>query len=578
MKKILYLSLISFIFTSCGGPTSWHELIGAGEINERKEWSPTEPYGMVFVPQGSFVMGPSDQDVPFANVSTNQTVSVGAFYMDQSEITNDEYRQFVEWVEDSIIRSNVPKKDAEGKDHRGWTKAPQLNHNQEDGQGYNINWKYNLTEQDYLLALENMKTAAPVNVSSSVSIINVIDTSRTLADGTKNPNYGKLAKKYRNKYEYDYSLYKKASGAIKDETARQEHDIKYPNFIKNVGQDMFMKIDQYVKLQVNPSLQKKSKTATSTTTTETDTRSERKTKKQLKKEVIRNYFNLVNVDGKVVKNPERYRYKYEVIDYRALAAAKIKDPDKVYSDDEFNELFVIIEEIKIYPNTVDFQGDYTYSHEETEAEFNFIHEAYDDYPVVGVSWDQAVAFCHWRTHIMNTFRRDNNIPILPDFRLPTESEWEYAARGGLTSSPYPWGGPYTRSTTGCFLANFKPLRGNYTADGGLKAIKVESYNPNNFGLYDMAGNVAEWTSTAYDETSSSFSFDMDMDNSYNPGKTNSQDQNVRKRKVVRGGSWKDVAWFIQNSTRDYEYSDESTSYIGFRCVVDFLGRDQKDYN
>ena len=94
----------------------------------------------------------------------------------------------------------------------------------------------------------------------------------------------------------------------------------------------------------------------------------------------------------------------------------------------------------------------------------------------------------------------------------------------------------------------------------------------------MAGNVAEWTSTAYDETSSSFSFDMDMDNSYNPGKTNSQDQNVRKRKVVRGGSWKDVAWFIQNSTRDYEYSDESTSYIGFRCVVDFLGRDQKDYN
>ena len=94
------------------------------------------------------------------------------------------------------------------------------------------------------------------------------------------------------------------------------------------------------------------------------------------------------------------------------------------------------------------------------------------------------------------------------------------------------------------MANFKPLRGNYTADGGLKAIKVESYNPNNFGLYDMAGNVAEWTSTAYDETSSSFSFDMDMDNSYNPGKTNSKDQNVRKRKVVRGGSWKDGAWFI----------------------------------
>ena len=103
MKRILFLSSIVALLSSCGGNYgNYQELIGS---QDRVVWNPTTPFGMVFVPQGSFVMGPSDQDVPFANVSTNQRVSVGAFYMDESEITNNEYRQFVEWVQDSIIRT-----------------------------------------------------------------------------------------------------------------------------------------------------------------------------------------------------------------------------------------------------------------------------------------------------------------------------------------------------------------------------------------------------------------------------------------------------------------------------------------
>jgi gliding motility-associated lipoprotein GldK len=166
--------------------------------------------------------------------------------------------------------------------------------------------------------------------------------------------------------------------------------------------------------------------------------------------------------------------------------------------------------------------------------------------------------------------------------LPTESEWEYASRGNLDASPYPWGGPYTRNIKGCFLANFKPLRGNYVADGGLKTVKTASYNPNGYGLYDMSGNVAEWTSNAYDESAFSYSHDMNMDYHYNAedwdNRENEKDiQEVLKRKSIRGGSWKDIAYFIQTGTRTFEYQDTAKSYVGFRNVVDFLGRDKKDF-
>ena len=440
MKKIVFFSLIVALLSSCGSNLlNDHRLIGS---QDRVVWNPTVPFGMVFVPQGSFVMGPSDQDVPFANVSTNQRVSVGAFFMDETEITNNEYRQFVEWVEDSIIRKNMNQ--------------------------------FALSRKDTL------------RVKSKVG-----DTSRIL--------------------DFSNRLDKDLAQAYRD--------------------TIFVK---------------------------------------------------AWVDGKEVINKKSYVYVYEEIDYRKLSADRVNEPDLVddLSAEDFRSKYVIKHSVEIYPNTLDFQGDYVYSHEETEAEYNFAHEAYDDYPVVGITWIQANAFCHWRTHIMNQYRKRQGEPVLADFRLPTETEWEYAARGGLGLSPYPWGGPYTRNMKGCFLANFKPLRGNYSADGGHKAIKVMSYNPNNYGLYDMSGNVAEWTSTVFDETSSSYTYDMDGDNSNlanNFDITKADGGTAIQRKVIRGGSWKDIAYYIQTSTRDYEYANESTSYIGFRCVMDFLGRDMKDF-
>jgi formylglycine-generating enzyme required for sulfatase activity len=90
----------------------------------------------------------------------------------------------------------------------------------------------------------------------------------------------------------------------------------------------------------------------------------------------------------------------------------------------------------------------------------------------------------------------------------------------------------------------------------------------------MAGNVAEWTSTAFEAASYYYVSDISPNFEYNAF---DNDEETLKRKVVRGGSWKDVGYYMQVSTRDYEYQDTAKSYIGFRTVQSFMGRDLRDY-
>jgi formylglycine-generating enzyme required for sulfatase activity len=117
------------------------------------------------------------------------------------------------------------------------------------------------------------------------------------------------------------------------------------------------------------------------------------------------------------------------------------------------------------------------------------------------------------------------------------------------------------------------MRGRYFEDGGFYTVKVYSYNPNGFGLYCMAGNVAEWCSTAYDPSAYEFETDMSADYEYD---AKDGDHPAKKRKVTRGGSWKDIGFYLMNSTRSYEYQDTAKSYIGFRNTMTHLGRGGKN--
>ncbi|MEC7863544.1 MAG: SUMF1/EgtB/PvdO family nonheme iron enzyme, partial [Bacteroidota bacterium] len=350
MKKIILVSSLVALLSACGGSGNG-ELIG---VQNRPMWNPTDPYGMVYIPQGSYNMGPSDQDVPFANVSQSKTVSVGAFYMDDTEITNNEYRQFTNWVRDSILR-------------------------------YHLKEQY---PEDYGIA--------------------VVDYADQMETGD---------------YRIDWS----AKIRWNDEDVRRV-----------LEEEMYL--PPHERLDASR---------------EFDTR--------------------------------KYIYQYQVLDVESAAAKANREKGATGERDRSEFLSYV--KVKIYPDTLTWNHDYSYSFNDPYTKNYFWHSAFDDYPVVGINWKQATAFTKWRTQMMNSFLRKIKQPILPEFRLPTESEWEYASRGGLDGSPYPWGGPYTRNIKGCFLANFKPLRGNYTQDGGLKAIKTASYNPNEYGLYDMAGNV-----------------------------------------------------------------------------------------
>jgi formylglycine-generating enzyme required for sulfatase activity len=176
----------------------------------------------------------------------------------------------------------------------------------------------------------------------------------------------------------------------------------------------------------------------------------------------------------------------------------------------------------------------------------FKSDYYSDYPVLAVTWNEAQAYCKAQ-----------------DKRLPTEAEWEYAARGGHIGRVYPWEGMSTRNEEGDYLANFNPPEG-YTADGYAFTAPVDAFPPNDWGLYNVAGNVAEWTLDAYTP-----SYDNISD--FNP-RYRDEDES---RRVVRGGAWNSDSFSIGVGVRDAQPRDTASVSVGFRCVRDVGVLDQE---
>lgn len=199
----------------------------------------------------------------------------------------------------------------------------------------------------------------------------------------------------------------------------------------------------------------------------------------------------------------------------------------------------------------------------------FTHQSFDYYPVVGVSWRQARAYSDWRGKEMmaNLMKNSYLSGYQLTFSLPTEAQWQYAAEGKIDPRDTIAGTKLTidgQDGKEKLAVNYKQGEGTYSRDGATFTLPVKSYTPNKFGVYNMAGNVSEWTLDAYSPSAVAFVNDLNPVLLYD---ADEKDADALKRKVVRGGSWKDNGEQLNSETRNYSVDYEPHSYIGFRCVM-----------
>lgn len=173
----------------------------------------------------------------------------------------------------------------------------------------------------------------------------------------------------------------------------------------------------------------------------------------------------------------------------------------------------------------------------------FTHPAYQKYPVVNITHSQATAYCHWLTKSINAQFPNQDVCV----RLPTQKEWEDAAKAGKPFAMYPWGTRSMRVTEGKnqgdFQANFVMGKGVSMLDGATITAPVCSYWPNDFGLYNMSGNVSEM---------------------------------IDQEGIVKGGSWKNRADWLRIEKQ--QFVNGASPEVGFRYVVEVIDLKKEEEN
>ena len=459
MKKLIGLCAVAVILlSSCFGSkmmtSSGGEVTGTGG----KAFTEPTPYGMVLVKRGHLKMGIEKQDSLWGKKTPLRDISVDGFWMDETEVTNSKYRQFVNYVRGSILRERLSEIDETYKTVKTDKEGNEI--------ATVLNWKK---------ALPRRPSEDEQEIMNSLYVTNPVT-------GEKMLDYRQLNYRYE---VYDYT----AAALRRNRLNPQERNLNTDITINPEEQVMISKDTAYV-----------------------------------------------DDEGRIVR---------ESIN-RPLSGPW-----------DFLNTYIV----NIFPDTTCWVNDFPNADNEMYLRYYFSNPAYNDYPVVGVTWEQANAYCAWRTEYLLK-GLGPAARYVQRYRLPTEAEWEYAARG-KDQNEFPWDNEAVASGKGCFYANFKPDNGNYTKDGNLITSRVGIYSANSNGLYDMAGNVAEWTSTIYTEAGVEAMNDINPQLKYNAAQ---EDPYRLKRKSVRGGSWKDPESYIRSAWRSAEYQNQPRSYIGFRCV------------
>ncbi|MEG2574081.1 MAG: SUMF1/EgtB/PvdO family nonheme iron enzyme, partial [Bacteroides sp.] len=344
MKKLLLIVCIIVSLSSClgsvGGSSAGGELTGVSAM----AWSEPTPYGMVLIKRGSLKVGPSEPDSLWGTTTPTKEVSVDAFWMDETEITNSKYKQFVYWVRDSIIRERLADPAYGGnelfkieEDKLGNPIKPHLNWNKP------IPWRK--ATEDEQLAIASVNMVHPIE-------------GTTMLDAKQ--------------MNYFYEIYDHTQAALRKNRLNPAD--------RNRNTDIPVNAEEVIMISKDTAY--------------------------------------IDEEGRIINQTVT----------RPLSGLH-----------DFLNSYIV----NIYPDTTCWVNDFQNAYNEPYMKLYFSHPSYNDYPVVGVSWEQANAFCAWRTNYLMAGLTGSARQI-QRYRLPSEVEWEYAARGS-EGNMYPWKEAETKS-------------------------------------------------------------------------------------------------------------------------------------